>query len=223
MPRRRRSGKSADWVYRPNRWSLVDNQAQEARFSGTYGVPIALPVNTLTGQVLYDSDMLAGPGRSYGPINPADTSYLDVAAEARTGGSDKGALIHGVELVMSWRPSTWALGNLVWLGIRIVVADQDAQFGTAQLDPNYDLWTNIGGDATTEISRFANGRQNCYETRIFEQFNENSVRFDMRRYARFKRRLQAQEGLFLLLQTHPLSVNLTSLNMYCRTLVTDSE
>lgn len=214
---RRRSAR-ADWVYRDNRWLQQDPTQPEPTSSGTYGPSIALPVSTLTGQVLYDSTMVTE--RKYGSVDPATGTYLDIEAASRPESNMRGALIHGVEVNLCWRPSTWALGSLVWLGCRIVVADQDAYTGQAQLDVNYSLWTG-GGDAQTTIARFANGRQNCHERRVFEQFNENSTRMDVRYYARFKRRLQPQEGLFLLLETHPLSVNLTSLNMYCRTLVTD--
>lgn len=213
---RRRSAGRADWVYRGNRWSLTDQTVEETASSGTYGPAIALPVNTLTGQVLYDSDAVM----RYTSVDQGGR-YFNVDASARTPGTSKGALIHGVEVNLCYRPTTWALGSLVWLCARIVVADQNAEDGRAELDVDYDLWTNVGGVATTTIGRFANGRQNCHERRWFEQFQENSTRFDIRYYARFKRRLQPQEGLFLLLQTHPLSVNLTSMSMYCRTLVTD--
>lgn len=215
---RRRSGPAADWVYRANRWALDDPTVEETPLSGTYGPAIGLSSGPagLTGQVLYDSDDVM----RYSSVDVGGR-YFNVDAAARTPGTSKGALIHGVEGRLCWRPSTWAVGSLVWLGIRIVVADQDADTGQAQLDVDYSLWDNVGGLGTTTIARFANGRQNCFEKRVFEQFNENSTRMDTYFYARFKRRLQKQEGLFLLLETHALSVNLTSMSMYCRTLVTD--
>jgi len=219
--RRSASGQRADWVYRPQRWLQSDYSSGEANPSGTYDCAISMSSGSAnaTAQVLYDSDNTV---RSYGVIDPATATWMDLDAAARPQGADSGALIHGVDVDFHFRPSTWALGSSIRLGWRVVVADQDADTGQAQLDVSYSMWDNILGVATGEPARFANGRQNCGEGRYVRSFDSNAQIFDVKRYIRCKRRLQAQEGLFLYIETTSDSVNLSYINLFCRTLVTDS-
>lgn len=220
--RGRRSGKSADWVYRGTRWLLADASTPEPNNSGTYGTGIAQSSAqaNATAQVLYDSDRLF---HNIGSIDAASAGWLTTDAAARPQGSDKGALIHGVEVDIRITPSSWALGNRLEWGFRVIVADQDPDFGVAQVDVDYGMWTNIGGLATTSPGNFANGRQNCAEFRVFSAFGDNGDgSIHVRRYLRFKRRLQFQEGLFLYSEGSPFSVNAGLIYMFCRTLVTDA-
>lgn len=216
----RRSSGVADWVYRSGRWLQNDYTTREPNNSGSYGTTISVPAGPagLTGQVLYDADNVM---RNYGVIDPASGTWLDIGNESRPQGADRGALIHGVEVHLAYRPTTWALGSRLETAYRIVVADQDGNTGQAQIDVDYSLWENITLDATGEISRFANGRQNCGEGRRHDTFADNRSFFGFRKYHKFKRRLMAQEGLFLLFEVESSSVNISALGLYCRTLVTD--
>jgi len=222
VARQRRNGLVADWVYRGQRWLQSDPTTGEANPSGSYGVTISLSAGTpnVTAQVLYDAD---NTQRNYGLIDPATGTWLDVDSASRPVGSDRGALIHGVDVWFSYRPSTWAVGNRLELGWRVVVADQDPDSGQAQISTSYSMFDNITNDATGQITQYANGRQNCGEGRRFDAFSDNGQRFTVRRYCKFKRRLMAQEGLFIWLETTNASVNIAQLDLFCRTLVTDSQ
>jgi len=218
---RRRSGGKADYVYRGVRWRLDDYTTPESGNSGTYGTGIAQSAGqgNSTAQVLYDSDLLF---HNIGAIDSATAAWLTMDNAARPEGTDKGALIHGVDLSLRFTPSSWALGNNFEWGWRIIVADQDRDTGQAQVDVDYGMWTNIGGLATTSPGNFANGRQNCAEGRVFRRFSDGDAGVVyMRKFVRFKRRLQPQEGLFLYLEGSPFSVNAGLIYMFCRTLVTD--
>lgn len=219
--RRRSGGPVADWVYRGNRFLQSDYSAGEANPSGTYGSVFTLNSGAanVTAQVLYDSDATM---RTYGVIDPATATWMDIDAAARPQGSDRGALIHGVDVHFNYRPATWAIGSILMVGWRIIIATQDPDSGQAQIDTAYSMFTNVTGDAAGTITRFANGRQNCAEGRRIDAFSDNGQYFTVRRYCKFKRRLQADEGLFLFLEGSTQSVNIGQLNTYCRTLVTDA-
>lgn len=211
----------ADWVYRGNQWSVVDTGQTEPTVSGTYGVSMALPGGATTAQVLYDSDNYFA--HVVGPVNPATTERYAIGSWGRPEGSDRGALIHGVEVRLAYNISGWAIGSRMDFGCRVIVADQNAMLGLAEIDTFYAMWQNIAGDATTEVSRYANGRQNCGELRRSHSFNNsaNDI-FEIRKFFRFKRRLQSQEALFLYMETSPTSSSIARLDMHCRTLVTDA-
>lgn len=219
----RRSGPRADWVYRPQRWEVDDPGMPEPNFSGTYGGSISLnggPSNA-TGQVLYDADAVVQ--NNLGVFSPASAGWLVTPSPSRTGGGDRGALIHGVDLYIGFRPSTWALGSLVMLGWRIVVAEQDPETGQMNIQPGYSMWLNVTGYAMTTEAHFANGRNNCAEGRRQEAFGDGtSPWWTIRGFKRFKRRLTSKEGLFLYLEVPSQSVNLAQVDLYCRTLVTDT-
>ncbi|MDG0902519.1 hypothetical protein P6U18_21430 [Pseudomonas sp. L01] len=217
---RRRSGGRADWVYRGDRYFITDTGSQEANPSGTYGTVITLnsgPANQ-TAQVLYDSDRTAA--RIAGNDTATDVPWI-IPQASRPDGVGGGALIHAVELFIRYSASTWALGSEINFGWRIIVADQDAELGVAQLDAGYSMWQNVLGGAFTQEAVHANGRQNCAEGRKCNAFSDNGNMFTIHKMVKFKRRLQTQEGLFLFMETAAGSQNLNRLDLYCRTLVTD--
>lgn len=212
-----------DWVYRSALFSADDVGDQEPDISGTYGCAITLPVDTLIGQVLYDSSQFA-QNALVGAVDAGQTTRYVAGAEGRAEGALGGPLIHGVEVgILYGGPNTWSAAVRHDFCYRIVVADQDGDLGIAQLDTFYDLWRNIAGVQPTEISVYANGRQNCAEYRTTHFFNAESTNpfWYHKAYHRFKRRLQPKEGLFLLLQSSINSVELRLCHLFCRTLVED--
>jgi len=86
------------------------------------------------------------------------------------------------------------------------------------------MWQNFGGVQSTEPATYANGRQNCWEARIFRTRKTTDVALDtvFNFRPRFKRRLDADEGLFLFMELHPNSLEANLINPWCRTLVTDT-
>jgi len=232
--RRRKSSGSADWVYRAGKYEDADPATQEPALSGTYYNPITLGVGpeNATAQVLYDSaqytssrlainfdDAIGGPAR------------FVIGGEARPDQNRKGALIHGVEvgIYMHIDATGWtSASSHLFLAARIVVARQDPDTGQALMDPSYEMWGNFTGWQSDEPSVYANGRQNCWETRFFKtrQTADTAVNaFIHRPFVKVRRRLEEHEGLFLYLELHSNSAALTGtsfLNLWCRTLVTDN-
>lgn len=225
MPRRRRSKPRGrvDWVYRGDLFAADDIGQQEPMISGTYGTAIALPLDTLIAQVLYDSTNFAQTAL-VGAVDAGSTVRYTEGAWGRAEGVLGGPLIHGVEVAFEYGgPNTWSAAVRHDLCYRIVVADQDPDLGIAQLDTFYDLWRNLAGVQPAQVARFANGRQNCAEHRMVRHFNAESTNpfWYYKKYHRFKRRLQPQEALFILFQSSLNSVEMRLLHLFCRTLVED--
>lgn len=229
----RPSGKmQADWVYRGNKFLLSGDLSleEEPNFSGTYYAPFTMlgaapGVPSPTGQVLYDSaDYMGGRyGQDRDPASGEPRAYAipPVARPDRTFG---GALIHAVDLQMHLFLSAWASPQNLYLGWRIVVCEQDTETGQMLVHPQYSMWQDMGG-LNAQPATWANGRQNCAEGRIIKTYGGNdgvSISIWYTRFLRFKRRLQANEGLFLYLELHPNSVAVGLINPFCRTLVTDA-
>lgn len=215
----------ADWVYRGDQYRLDDPSSVEPAFSGSYYSPITLAVGSSTAQVLYDSNDYIGSRYGGVQVIGGANRRMSVGSEARPDRAMGGPLIHGVDVHANVRvnDSAWTTNLTMYLAMRIVVAEQDPETGRMVADVNYSMWSNISGFQSGEPAVWANGRQNCWETRIVRSRRTTDVALDMfiDRRVRFKRRLDSQEGLFLYLETHTASVNLNLVNLWCRTLVTD--
>lgn len=224
----------ADWVYRGNKFLLggdVSINEEEAQ-SGTYYAPFALPVATpgnpyvgATGQVLYDSGNYMG-GRYGQDREPAtgEPRLYGINPEARPDSPMNGPLIHGCDLHIHIYNSSWVGMSRLYLGLRIIVAEQDPESGQALLHAAYSMWQDVGG-LNAQPAVWANGRQNCWEdriTRVFRSSDGEDLSLMYSRRVRFKRRLEANEGLFLYFETHPSGNAVGLINPFCRTLVSDT-
>lgn len=229
----RRSGPKADWVYRPNKWSNVDLGNEEAFQSGTYYTVMNVTTGAegATAQVLYDSASSMGWRQSPDlDIASGQPQQFTISPSARPDSAMRGPLIHGCEIgvYVHVEPSVWSGNIFYYMGLRIIVARQDPDTGLALLEPGYSMWQNQVGDAMGEPAMFANGRENCWERRIFKNRKTNETAVDdfwHHRFLPFKRRLNAHEGLFLYMELHPNGLGLTGNNyvsLWCRTLVTDT-
>lgn len=220
----------ADWVYRGMKFRLGGDlgDEEEATPSGTYYSPFNMTAGQggQTAQVLYDSAAYMG-GRYGQGIDPAsgDPMAYAINPQARPDTPLGGALIHGVDMTLNlWINAGWVTTAHVYLGWRIVVAEQDPYTGQMLIHPLYSMWVDMAG-LNAQPAVWANGRQNCAEGRLWRDFNQNAdvqPNFVIERRLRFKRRLQEDEALFLYLELHPSSLGLTLVNPWCRTLVTDT-
>jgi len=230
-----RHGK-ADWVYRGNKYNISEDASEvESPESGTYYAPINLAVGSdgATAQVLYDSsDYIGGRyGIARSVSSGADIAF-GVGAGARPDSHVKGPLIHGCEIgvYVHVGPSAWTGTVFYYLALRVIVARQDPITGQAILDPGYAMWQDYtGAGLTTQPSEYANGRENCWERRIFKSRRTTDVEVDdfyHHSFVRARRRLASHEGLFLYMELHPAGLGLSGsnfINLWCRTLVTDHD
>lgn len=224
----------ADWVYRGGKYLLAGDivNDEEERESGTYYAPFTLassssgvPSEGATAQVLYDSEEYMGSRYAPGQV-PASGQWNNYAinAQARPDAVEGGPLIHAVDVNFHVFNSTWATGWVLYLGVRVIVAQQDPLTGLALLDPAYSMWQDVAG-LTAQPATWANGRDNCWEdriTKVFRTSDGGQLAFYYKARPRFKRRLKADEGLFLYFETHPSSGDIGLINPFCRTLVTDT-
>jgi len=227
----RRGRPRADWVYRGFKYGLADPTLQEPFLSGTYYNPVSLAVGTAgaNAQVLYDSRRYTNNH----PVQAFDVAgneaRFNVASPARPDEQHRGALILGVDVLVNFHytETTWTATSTCYAGLRIIVAPQDPEDGVALLPPNYSMWAQGPSEAHT-LAHFANGRQNCWEHRMFKsgKTDENGMDLQVRQRVRFKRRLEQEEGLFLLTELHANSSPITGsgnfVNYWCRTLVSDT-
>lgn len=190
----------ADWVYRPSS-RQISPQPAGSDLVGTYeqGVrTLNSGLGNAQGLVLYDSsNYLQVQGRS-----PAGQSSITGAARA------EGAkpTILAVEGTLFFEPTTWALGNVIALGVRLGVLEQDSALPVPVVDTDYSMWVN---GATTEPARFANnGRSNMREWRMWRGFSDNGAVFQAHFRWRGRRKLEGTEALFLWMELQTTSVNL---------------
>lgn len=212
-PRKRRP---RDWVFRPN---LYDNTGGLVDGNGSYvpGASVAVTAGVAGGNavVLYDSANY----RHYS--TPRTSIVVPMPSWARAEGGRP--YIHRVRGQLIWTPSSWALGDAVFAGARIVILEQDTVSGNVIVDPAYSMWaaaTNLSFDAT----RFANDRNWFWERREFIDFAAGGQR--LRHHwlvgASVRRRLQPHQCLALWYETAVGSVN-SSLNIVCSSLVSDED
>lgn len=83
-------------------------------------------------------------------------------------------LIKRVRGTIIFRPSTWALGSSVEIGLRFGVFEQVPDGGGIFLDPEYNMWTAVpSSDATPAV--WANRRDWVREVHWREDFLENRL------------------------------------------------
>lgn len=205
---RRRSRRPSDWVYRSNGYAVNGFVADNL---GTYEptvFPVASGVGESRARILYDSsNYLTETARGgAGPVQ--------LGREARAEG--RRTKVVEVDGILYVEPSTWAVGNLIALGWRIGVFDQDVSSGFISLDANYSMWESGGAYAAAQWANAT--RQNLAERRIHFGFSDNQQFFTARIRWRGRRLLAENECLALYLELESTSVN-TRMQCWCRTRV----
>lgn len=216
-PRRSfRRRKRADWVYRSDLIASEDLTSTDGL--GTYAPGSVAITAGWTGQlglVLYDTVNFLGY-----------VAHQDVAAHnsmvrraSRAEGRKPTYLGCQGQLIVI--PSQWAVGQFYRLAYRIIIAEQDLDYGTPLLNAGYSLWSGVVTDY--QPADFANmGRQNIYEHRMSHRYTDASstpervLNFNVKT----RRRLEPHEGVFLLLETIQSSVTI-AVQPWLRSLVID--
>lgn len=218
---RGRTKRRADWVYRPN-----------ARLVATYGVIDADVVGSYTGYIPAHG---TGPGNAQGHVLYDSQNYLKAlvggpfaqptsALPRAARAEGRNPTILAVEGIVYWEPSTWALGNLMAIGMRLGTFQQSPGTGSFLLDPGYSMWIDEPAGAGSDLSVPAlwanNGRGNAWERRIHYGFSDNQAFTVVRVRWRGRRTLKPDECFGLYTELEPTSVN-TRTQFWLRTLVAD--
>lgn len=213
--RRRSSAKTArkDWVYRPNLFAIAaPYNAIDA--AGTYDIAVrGLTTGFATAQCLWLLD--SANRRKTAPMMLSTAGGGIMAGSAMPEG--KRTRVHAVEGMIYVEPSTWAVGNLMALGLRIGAYEQDPTSGLASVDADYTMWS--AAINATKTSYYANDRgYNQWETRAFKSFGDNGSIMIVRIRARLKYSLNAGYGLGLWVEGESTGVNVRY-QTWLRTLV----
>jgi len=145
-----------------------------------------------------------------------------VAALSRSARAEgRKALCKRVQGQMLFRPSTWALGNIMSFGWRLGVFEQDSAVGSILLDAEYSMF-DPSLEWSTSVAVWANDSGNIAERRYFKGFRSDDPApgvmqsFDVR----FKRSLPPNMCLALYMEGSSSSVSVT-FQPWLRTLVHD--
>lgn len=210
----------ADWVYRhggrPEATSVNAND-----LLGTYDSSIVAHgtgVANAQGHILYDSQnyMRASVRETFGGV----LSHVPRAARAE----GRKPSILAVEGIVYWEPDTWALGQLMAIGMRVGVFEQDPGSGNILIDPEYSMWEDAqyvaGSSLSTVVDWANNGRGNAWERRVHYGFSDNQAFTVLRVRWRGRRALLPNECFALFTELEGTSVN-TRVQYWLRTLVAD--
>ncbi|WP_165962521.1 hypothetical protein, partial [Arthrobacter terricola] len=191
-----------DWVYRGSSVGLAAPLGI-ADSLGTYDFAVRTlssgPVNA-QGLWLYDS---ANREVNISRTSAAAGGILDGASRPHVAG-DQIVMVEG-QLYME--PSTWAVGNVLALGVRIGEFEQDLLTGLPSVDADYSMW-NPAVVAQTEAAFANDHRNNRWERRYWMGFDTNDALQVVTIRARINMRLRGTAGLALWLEAASTSVNL---------------
>jgi len=98
-------------------------------------------------------------------------------------------------------PSTWAVNNILAVGIRLTIAEQDVDDGIPELDADYSI-NRPAATATpaNDLTLFANMPGGLKDWQVYRQFSDNSAVIALPIFWKGKRRLRPEECLFLHLE-----------------------
>lgn len=205
-----------DWVYRSNLRGLSTAPWTGTDSLGTYEFQVRSLTTGIAGATaLWLVD--AKNREMSGALTNSNQAQLQPSASRPEPSRTR---VHMVEGIIYIEPSTWAVGNLMAMGVRICALEQDINTGLASVDPDMTMWLNAAaGMQQSAAAIYANDKQLCmYEQRAFKSFGDNGSIMVMRIRARLNWTLQAQHGLALWLEGESTSVNVRY-QTWLRTLV----
>lgn len=224
--RSRISRGKADWVYRgplgiPGDPS--DNDWYIDQSLSTY-TPVAQTVTSgpagAFGFILYDST-----NRLSILANTWDTAagFGTVAALSRAARAEgRKPLCLRVSGQVLIRPSTWAVGSLMYFGMRVGVFEQDPSIGTLLLNADYSMLQTTTQEWSDSPAVMANDRNWVWQRHFFRGFRSDEpapgIMVDIN--VPMRRSLKSNECLALYFEGASTSVNL-SVTRFLRTLVVD--
>jgi len=208
-----------DWVYRSDMYGLRDGgNVGGQSLDGTYDWDVrSLTSGQATAQVLWLVDA-ADRELSLAAVADATATLQSRAAKPE----QKRTQVRAVEGVIYFEPTTWAVGNLMAIGVRIAAFEQDINTGQAVVDGSYTMWRRAGANGPERMaaSIYANDRQlNMYERRMWKAFaSNNEALMVMKIRARLRWSLPSHHGLALWLEGENTGVNVRY-QTWLRTLV----
>lgn len=224
---KRRPRQRFDWVYRGligvpgDEGEPGDGWFNTASLASYHSLATTITAGRTgaTAIILYDSvNRLSTLANTWNnALGSATVGALSRAARAE----GRKALVKRVQGQVLFRPSSWALGNVMTFGWRLGVYEQDSAVGSLLLDAEYSIFDNTL-EWSTHIAVWANDHGNIAERRYFKGFRSDDpapgimVPFDIR----FRRSLPPNMCLALYMEVGTSSVNITH-QPWLRTLVHD--
>lgn len=125
---------------------------------------------------------------------PGIPDYQSWAAIPEGGGQK----VFAAECKLIVRPSVWAIGNDIRLGMRIIILTMDPTDGSPFVDPGYTMWAT---GATTTVAQWANYGF-LRESHFTQSFDSNNRSWNLRLNWRSKqgRKMRPNEALYLYLE-----------------------
>lgn len=200
-----------DWVYNSESYTSVDETLSP-------GTASQLAI------ALYDSYNVRRSIK-YGQVNFVGLNTANSASSYLHGDWERAEgrrpIIHAIEAVIKFVPSTWTLASRIASGFRFLVAQQNGLVGSAILDASYSMWQENPA-LGSPLARWANERRMLAETRAWRGFDDTITSPQYTTTLRWtgKWRLAPEEALFLFCEAQTGSAEIR-FNTYCRTLVSD--
>jgi len=186
-----------DWVYRSRQY-LLDGTTVSVSPGAWSPSPNTLTTGATNSVALMLLDSNNFHTKTLSPNNALGDSGF-VMGPARVDG--RGPLVCAVQGHIFITPSTWAVNNILAVGIRLTIAEQDVDDGIPELDADYSI--NRPAAAATpanDLTLFANMPGGLKDWQVYRQFSDNSAVIAVPIFWKGKRRLRPEECLFLHLE-----------------------
>lgn len=186
-----------DWVYRSRQY-LDDGSTTSVSPGGWSPASNTLNSGATNSVALILVDSANFTTKNLTP-NAAVAESGFVMGPARVDG--RGQLIGAVQGHVFITPSTWAVGNILSVGIRLTIAEQDVDDGIPELDADYAINRPAAAAVpANDLTLFANQQGSLKDWYVYRQFADNSAVIVVSIFWKGKRRLRPEECLFLHLE-----------------------
>lgn len=128
----------------------------------------------MQARILYDSHNRIAVAMGAGDQASGLVTHTWHTRAARAEGSK--AVVYAVEGFMAFEPSTWSLGSMMRVGMRLGVWEQEAQSGYVLLPTAYSMFAAINVDLSPwgQPAMWANDRNWVWERRPMKYFGDAS-------------------------------------------------
>lgn len=225
-----------DWVYRPAGHRLPDETVNAGQGLGAFEglgaslgsydrqvVTMATGVAASQARILYDSTNRIAVGMGSLDSETRTTTWFTRAARAE----GKKARVFAVQGFLHCEPTTWTLGNVMAIGWRLGVYDQDPESGFIEVPTEYSMWENGSAGVGTPFATpamWANDGRWVKEDRRIKVFSSGDEAPQMRIpiYWRSARgiTLRGRESFALYLELGATAVQMR-IQTWLRSLVSD--
>lgn len=219
-----------DWVYRGDTTAVYALTPSTTQLTPALNVPrgtYSPTITTITAGpetsnvfMLYDSQSRMRHQASTFFTAANTFGYADLHGAARAEGREP--LILAVEGMIYFEPTVWALGNLMAIGIRPIVLEQDPADGGVLLSPTYSMWDDgtVLQAPIGNCADWANDKMWLLDRRIHHGFSDNQTFITPHFRWKGRRRLKPNQCLALYVELEGTSVNVR-MQPWLRTFVID--